>query len=459
MASSLFPAAGAAARVGLLLVNLGTPDAPTAAAVRRFLGEFLADPRVVEIPRAAWWPILHGIVLRTRPAGVARKYASVWMPEGSPLLVWSRRQADGLRALLAAAGHEVELELAMRYGEPSLDRGLAALRSRGCRRILVLPLYPQYSASTSATVFDAVAARARGFRDQPEFRFVQRFFDDPDYIAALAHRVRGAWREQGRGQKLVMSFHGVPKRTIELGDPYYHECQQTGHLLAAALGLAEQDYLITYQSRFGAAEWLQPYTQPTLEQLARDGVREVDVVCPGFVSDCLETLEEIAQECAHAFVAAGGARLRYVPALNDDAPWLRALARIVERNLLGWIEQATVPEVTMIEPRKPSHTDEHRETLIDEAVDETFPASDAISPDAGKKNDPPARRDEREAELDEALDETFPASDPISPDAGKKVHPQPSHDKREDLLDDALDDTFPASDPVSLTAPHRKRKS
>lgn len=458
MASSSASAAGAAARVGVLLVNLGTPDAPSAPAVRRFLGEFLADPRVVEVPRLIWWPILHGIVLRTRPTRVARKYASVWMSEGSPLLVWSRRQTEGLRALLAASGHDVELELAMRYGTPALDQGLAALRERGCQRILVLPLYPQYSASTNATVFDAVATRARRFRDKPEFRFVQRFYDDPGYIAALAHRVRTAWREHGRGQKLIMSFHGVPQRAIDLGDPYYHECQRTGQLLAAALGLAKEDYVVTYQSRFGAAEWVQPYTEPTLEQFARDGVREVDVFCPGFVSDCLETLEEIAQECAAAFVAAGGTRLRYIPALNDTAPWLQALADIVERNLLGWTRQFTVSEESMTESPKPSPTDTHRETLIDDAVEATFPASDAVSPDLGKRDTPPVQQDEGEAELDEALAETFPASDPISPDAGKKVPSHPPEDKREDLLDEALDDTFPASDPVSLTTPHRKGK-
>lgn len=330
------PAVLSTGRVGVVLVNLGTPESLETPAIRRFLAEFLADPRVVELPRIAWLPILYGLILPTRPGRIKAKYASVWMPEGSPLLVWSQRQVDGVRKLLTQRHRTIEVALAMRYGQPSLAQALDALRARGCARILVVPMYPQYSASTNATVFDAVARLAREMRDQPEFRFVQRFYDDPGYIAALADRVRQGWERQGRGQKLVLSFHGVPKRTIDLGDPYHAECLETGRLLARELGLSDDDYLVTFQSRFGAAEWLQPYTQPTLEALARDGVREVEVFCPGFVADCLETLEEIAQECAHAFVAAGGLQLRYLPALNDDPAWLAALAGIVERNLLGW---------------------------------------------------------------------------------------------------------------------------
>ena len=327
------PSAG---RVGVMLVNLGTPDAPEKGAIRRFLAEFLSDPRVVELPRVVWWPILNGVILNVRPGKIQEKYETVWMNEGSPLMVWSRRQTEAVDLALQERGYDVDVALAMRYGEPSLAGTLDALRRRGCRRILVAPLYPQYSASTTATVVDKVAAHAALLRDQPEMRFIQRFFDEPGYIAALAHRVRESWAAQGRGQKLIMSFHGLPKRSVELGDPYYAECMQTGRLLAAALDLAPEEYLITFQSRFGAAQWLQPYTEPTVQQLAAQGIREVDVVCPGFVADCLETLEEIALGCEAAFLQAGGQRLRHVPALNDSGIWVQALADLLERNLLGW---------------------------------------------------------------------------------------------------------------------------
>ena len=331
------PPAPSAGKVGVLLVNLGTPDAPEKGAIRRFLGEFLSDPRVVEIPRAAWLPILNGVILNTRPGKIQDKYASVWMPEGSPLMVWSRRQTQAVRDQLRVRGINAEIELGMRYGEPSLAGTIDELRSRGCRRILVLPLYPQYAASTTATVVDKIAAHAARLRDQPEFRFVQRFYDDPGYIDALARRVHESWQAQGRGQVLIMSFHGLPKRSVQLGDPYYAECLATGRLLARRLELTDDQYVVTFQSRFGAAEWLQPYTEPTIEQLARQGITEVDVVCPGFAADCLETLEEIAQGCEETFLHAGGRTLRYIPALNDSKPWIEALTDLVERNLLGWV--------------------------------------------------------------------------------------------------------------------------
>jgi len=323
-------------RAGILLVNLGTPAAPEPPAIRRFLAEFLADPRVVELPRALWLPILYGVVLPLRPRRLQAKYAGIWMAEGSPLLVHSRRQADAVQLELAARGHDVTVALAMRYGEPSVEAGIRQLREAGCRRILVAPQYPQYSASTTATIVDCVAAHAARLRDQPEFRFIQRFYDDRGYIAAVAHRVRDAWSRHGRGEKLVMSFHGLPKRSVELGEPYYAECLQTGKLLAEALHLAPEHYVVTFQSRFGAAEWLQPYTEPTVVALAGQGVKTLDVVCPGFTADCLETLEEIAQENERAFVAAGGQALRHVPALNDDPAWVGALSSLFERHLQGW---------------------------------------------------------------------------------------------------------------------------
>lgn len=327
----------AGAPVGVVLVNLGTPAAAEPAAIRRFLKEFLSDPRVVEIPRPLWWLILNGIILNVRPRKIRDKYASVWMPEGSPLMVYSRRQQTALAHALRARGHDVRVELGMRYGEPSLAGAIDTLRAQGCERILILPLYPQYAASTTATVVDKVAEHLRGLRSQPELRFVQRFGQDAGYIAALAARVRSHWAGQGRGERLLMSFHGLPKVSIAQGDPYHAECLDTARRLTAALGLTDAEVVVTFQSRFGAQEWLQPYTEPTIEALARAGVRTLDVVCPGFAVDCLETLEEVAQGCAETFHAAGGHALRYIPALNDDPVWIDALADLAERNLLGWL--------------------------------------------------------------------------------------------------------------------------
>ncbi len=322
---------------GVILVNLGTPAAPDAPAIRRFLKEFLSDPRVVELPRPLWWLILNGVILNVRPRKIREKYAAVWMAEGSPLMVYSRRQHAALTQVLRERGLNVEVALGMRYGEPSLQGAIEALRARGCERILVLPLYPQYAASTTATVLDKVAAYLATLRSQPEMRFVQRYGQDAGYIAALAQRVQRYWAEHGRAERLLMSFHGLPKASIALGDPYHAECLATAERLRLALGLASEDVSVTFQSRFGAAEWLQPYTEPTVKALAGQGVRTLDVVCPGFAVDCLETLEEIAQEVAEAFVEAGGERLRYIPALNDDAVWIEALVDLTERNLLGWL--------------------------------------------------------------------------------------------------------------------------
>jgi len=331
-------------RTAVLMVQLGTPAAPTAAALRPYLAQFLGDPRVVEIPRLLWWPILHGIILNTRPAKSAKKYASVWTDEGSPLMVHSVRQSKLLRGALGERGHDVEVALAMRYGEPSIESTLEGLRERGVTRLLVLPMYPQYSASTTATVFDEVGRVLRGWRNLPEVRWVRNFHDDPGYVDALAERVRAAWARGGRGERLVMSFHGVPRRTLELGDPYHCECHATARLLAERLGLARDEWIVTFQSRFGKAQWLQPYTEPTLERLAKEGVRTVDVVCPGFVADCLETLEEIAMEARGAFLGAGGAEFRYLPCLNDAPSFVGALAGLVERQTAGWPTRALGPE-------------------------------------------------------------------------------------------------------------------
>jgi ferrochelatase len=323
-------------RTAVLLVNLGTPDEPTAPALRRYLAEFLSDPRVVEIPRIAWWPILHGIVLRTRPARSAAKYATVWMPEGSPLAVWTVRQAQALADALVARGHDVVVRHAMRYGSPSIPDVMDALRRDGASRVLVLPLYPQYAGATTGSVADKLLQWATKARRMPSLRLVSEYHDDPGYIGALAARVQEHWAAHGRGQVLVLSFHGVPHRSLDLGDPYHCHCHKTARLLREHLGLAEDAVRVTFQSRFGKAKWLEPYTEPTLRELAASGVKHVDVMCPGFVADCLETLEEIAQEAREAFVAAGGERFQYIECLNDHPRWIAALAALAETQLAGW---------------------------------------------------------------------------------------------------------------------------
>lgn len=320
----------------ILLCNLGTPDAPTPGALRRYLAQFLSDPRVVEIPRVLWWLILHGIILRLRPAKSAAKYASIWTPEGSPLRHWTERQARLLQDWLQQQGHQVTVRAAMRYGQPAIASQLDALKAEGANRVLVLPAYPQYSGTTTASVFDAVYQWAGEVRHIPELRFINRYHDDAGYIGALAQRIRTYWQAHGRPDKLVMSFHGVPERTLHLGDPYHCECHKTARLLAQELDLNADEYQLTFQSRFGKAKWLEPYTEPTLVKLAHAGIGRVDVVCPGFTSDCLETLEEIALEARQAFLTAGGKDFHYITCLNDSADWITALGRLSEQHLAGW---------------------------------------------------------------------------------------------------------------------------
>jgi ferrochelatase len=327
---------GKAAKTAVLLCNLGTPDEPTPAAVRRYLARFLGDPRVIEIPRLLWWPILHGVILRVRPARSARKYASIWTPAGSPLKVWTEKQALLLRGYLGQRGQNVIVRHAMRYGQPSIASALDALKAEGADRVLVLPLYPQYAASTTASVGDDVGAWMKNVRNVPELRFVKHYHDDPGYIDALAKRINDHWMMYGRPDKLVLSFHGVPRRTLELGDPYHCECLKTGRLLGERLKLRDDAMVVTFQSRFGKAEWLKPYTEPTLVALAQKGVGRVDVMCPGFAADCLETLEEIDQEARAAFLGAGGKEFTYVPCLNDQHEGIAALAGIAIRHMQGW---------------------------------------------------------------------------------------------------------------------------
>jgi ferrochelatase len=327
---------GRAQRTAVLVVNLGTPDEPTVPAVRRYLAQFLGDPRVVEIPPLAWKPILHGVILRTRPAKSAAKYASIWTPEGSPLAVWTRKQAVLLKGYLGERGQPVLVEHAMRYGNPSIASALDALTAEGATRILVLPMYPQYSAATTATVNDEVMRWAITQRWQPELRFVGAHHDDTGYLDALADRIQAHWQTHGRAERLVLSFHGMPARTLDLGDPYFCQCQKTARLLHMRLSLKEAEVLVTFQSRFGKAKWLEPYTEPTLVQLAQQGVGSVDVFCPGFVADCLETLEEIDMEARAAFLGAGGKTFHYVSALNDRHAWIAALAALAMRHMQGW---------------------------------------------------------------------------------------------------------------------------
>ena len=330
---------GNPASTAVVLVNLGTPDAPTAPALRRYLKEFLSDPRVVEIPKPIWWLILNGIILNVRPKKSAAKYASVWMPEGSPLRVHTERQATLLKGLLGQRGHHLTVTSAMRYGSPSIRSVLAHLKAEGASRILLVPMYPHYSASTTATVIDEAGAWLQQTRNQPEMRFVRNFHDDDGYLTALEKSVRKHWQATGAlgdNDRLLISFHGLPKRSLDLGDPYFCECHKTGRLLAERLNLKPDQYQICFQSRFGKAEWLQPYTAPTLHDWGSKGIHRVDVICPGFVADCLETLEEIAQEGRDDFLAAGGKEYHYIPALNEDDAWIRALADIVERQLGGW---------------------------------------------------------------------------------------------------------------------------
>ena len=334
---------GTPASTAVVLVNLGTPDAPTAPALRRYLKEFLSDPRVVEIPKPLWWLILNGIILNVRPKKSAAKYASVWMPEGSPLRVHTERQAKLLKGLLGQRGHKVTVTWAMRYGAPSIPETLARLKAEGAGRILVVPLYPQYAASTTATVVDVTGQWLARTRNQPEMRFVRNFHDDDGYLSALEKTVRQHWQTHGPlgdRDRLLISFHGLPRRSLDLGDPYHCECRKTGRLLAERLNLQPGQFEICFQSRFSKAEWLKPYTAPTLEEWGRQGVRRVDIICPGFVADCLETLEEIAQEGRDDFLKAGGKEYHYIPALNEDDGWIAALADLTERHLAGWPSRA-----------------------------------------------------------------------------------------------------------------------
>ncbi|HIO91828.1 MAG TPA: ferrochelatase [Leucothrix mucor] len=324
---------------GILLVNLGTPKDASTSAVRRYLRQFLSDPRVVEIPRLVWLPILYAFVLTRRPAASAKLYQSIWRKEGSPLLYYSEKQKSALQQEMQVRFKgKVIVELAMRYGKPSIESALDNLKRQGAKRILVFPLYPQYSATTTATTYDEVNRVLSHWRYLPEMRFVNQYYDNNAYIEALARSVKNHWAEHSRGQLLLMSFHGLPKRNLELGDPYYCHCQKTARLLVEKLALKEDEFLITFQSRFGKAEWIKPYTDKSLEELPARGIKEVDVICPGFPADCLETLEEMKIQNGETFMQAGGEVYRYIPALNHQPDHIHALSDIIQQHTLGWAE-------------------------------------------------------------------------------------------------------------------------
>ncbi len=326
-------------RLGVLLVNLGSPASPEVAAVRRYLAEFLSDRRVVEEPRLPWLLLLHGVILRRRPARSASLYRSIWTEEGAPLLAIARRQAEGLQRLLERRFKgPVQVALGMRYGEPSLAQGLETLRLANARRILILPLYPQYSGTTIGTVFDGVARVLMRWRWLPELRLVNGYGDEPAYISALADKIRAHWSVQGQAERLLVSFHGIPQAYFDQGDPYFCQCHKTARLLAEALGLAEDRWTLAFQSRLGRGEWLKPYTDAVLADWARAGIRSVQVVAPGFAADCLETLEELAVENRERFLAAGGECYEYIPCLNEDPAHLELLAGLVMRHCSGWPE-------------------------------------------------------------------------------------------------------------------------
>lgn len=336
---------GTPPRTAVVLVNLGTPEAPTPDAVRRYLAEFLADPRVVEIPRALWMLILYGIILRVRPKKSAAKYAAIWTDAGSPLLVHTEAQTRLLADTLRQHGHDLLVTWAMRYaghGPRSIPAVLEQLRAENATRILLLPMYPQYSASTTGTAIDQALLWLTKLRNQPELRYVRNFADDAGYIGAITREIRTHWQTNpppalpDASYRLVMSFHGLPERNLKLGDPYFCECHKTARLVAEALNLPSESVVTTFQSRFGKAKWLQPYTEPTLIDLAKQGVKRVDILCPGFVADCLETLEEINLEVRAAYLSAGGEHFHYLPCLNETPAWINALTDLTERQLGGW---------------------------------------------------------------------------------------------------------------------------
>jgi ferrochelatase len=321
---------------GILMVNLGTPEAPTPKAVRTYLKEFLSDVRVVDAPRLIWWFVLR-IILLIRPKPVAKAYESVWTEDGSPLLAISKKQAAALQLQLKQdTDIDIPVELAMTYGNPNIMSAANALRSKGVERILILPMYPQFSSSTTAAIYDKLSDLLKQCPHLPEMRWIRDFHDVPAYIDALAHSVEKQWQESGQSEKLMMSFHGVPERYTRKGDPYEHQCRKTATLLAERLALQPEQWQCTFQSRFGREEWVKPYTDFTLKQWGKEGIKSVDVICPAFSADCLETLEEIQVENKEYFVETGGEVFNYIHALNDNPDHIEMLSQLVQQHSQGW---------------------------------------------------------------------------------------------------------------------------
>ncbi|HEY3487807.1 MAG TPA: ferrochelatase [Gammaproteobacteria bacterium] len=324
-------------KTGVLMVNLGTPEAPTPAAVRRYLAEFLSDSRIVEIPAWLWRPILHGFILRIRPRRSAKAYAAIWTVQGSPLLMHTQKQVRAVAAHLQQNhGDRLVFAMGMRYGQPSITRALQDLQAAGIERLLVLPLYPQYSATTTASIFDAASRELQHWRRLPDCQFIDGYYDFQPYIGAMAAHIRRYYAEHGRPQKLLLSFHGIPRAYADKGDPYPVQCRQTAQRLVQALQLAEPEWQLVFQSRFGPRPWLQPYADLSLQTLPTQGIKHVAVFCPGFAADCLETLEEMAIVNRKLFIAAGGERFDYIPALNDIPEHIQALATLLEKRLKAW---------------------------------------------------------------------------------------------------------------------------
>lgn len=342
---------GSEETLGVLVVNLGTPTAPETGAVRRYLAEFLSDPRIIELPRWLWNILLHGIILRIRPSRSAKAYREVWSEEtGSPLLSISRQQTQALRAELQTrfGKQHVHVALGMRYGEPSIDSAISELEAANVRRMIVLPMYPQYSGTTTASVFDAVTSRLQKTRWIPELRFINQFCDHKAFVVALANSVRESWDEHGRGDLLVTSYHGIPKRYLTNGDPYHCLCHKTSRLLGEELQIAPDKIRVVFQSRVGREEWLRPYCDETMKNLPGEGIKSIDVLCPAFSADCLETIEEISGENREYFEEHGGERFQYIPCLNDRKDHIHFLGDLIERHAQGWPEADIARDINAV---------------------------------------------------------------------------------------------------------------
>jgi ferrochelatase len=327
--------------IGILLANLGTPDAPDKASLKRYLAEFLSDPRVIELPKWKWWPILNLIVLQTRPAKSAELYKEIWTEEGSPLLVFAESQKEKLETRLKAKLESpVYVEIGMRYGNPGIREGMEKLRDKGVRKLLVVPLYPQYSATSTASVYDLVFDVLKSWRVVPELRALMSYNDHPLFVEALANSIKESWKDREQPEKLIFSYHGIPSRYFEGGDPYHCNCHKTTRLVVEKLGLKEDQYLTTFQSIFGREEWLKPATDKTIEGLAKDGLKRLDVICPGFSCDCLETLEEIEGENREIFEEHGGETFNYIPCLNDSEGFIDCLEQLTISNISDWLPES-----------------------------------------------------------------------------------------------------------------------